>query len=79
MREGESEHGDQTRRDIDTLEGIVASARSQANPEAWVRHRVREALERLDQSDRNPALVAEARHQLRRIEEQILARLDGGH
>jgi hypothetical protein len=77
VRGDEQAHGHGNRRDMDTLDGIVESARRQADPAGWVRNRVREALARLDGSDHDPAVVEEARHQLHRIEERLLASLDG--
>jgi hypothetical protein len=77
VRGDEQAQGHGNRRDMDTLDGIVESARRQADPAAWVRRRVREALDRLDGSDHDPAVVEEARHQLRLIEERLLASLEG--
>lgn len=67
--------GERFKRDLRSLDGLLESARQQSNPEAWVRRRVADALERLERSDRNPELINEARRQLHLIEKQILASL----
>lgn len=60
------------------IESLAAEALRSADPEKWVRGRIEEARERLDQTDASRALVQEAKRQLFTLEKLLLRAVSDG-
>jgi hypothetical protein len=60
------------------IEGLFAEALLAPDPQVWLRSRVEAALKKLEQEERPPALVQEAKRQLFKIEEMLLRAIHEG-
>lgn len=66
---------DDNLREGERIDDLVARARRQSDPIAWIRERVGDALRRLDASDHASAVKLEAKRQLFEIEKRLIADL----
>jgi hypothetical protein len=62
----------------DKLDGLIARAREQPDPVAWLRQQVQAALDRVDGVDRPSSVKEEAKRQLFNLERRLVRAIREG-